>query len=652
MDGGGTRAEGESASNFSLGTAALAGDTNRAQWLSSILAHSPDIICILDLEGTIRYLNRTTEGRSITELIGRPIIDMIPVEDHAIWRAAFLEATASGTMQRVELRNHTQRSWDTRVVPIRESSSPGSPVTWVLAIASDITAQRLAESELQLKDEQLSLALDASGMGQWTLNVASRGLRCDLAGKRMFDWPLQQDEISEAEFIERVHAADRSRVQTSLSLAMETGSSPDLQFRIVLPDASTRWIFSKGRAVRKSDGKVSSLVGGWFDITHGKRTEEQLQRSAKLEAIGQLAGGIAHDFNNLLVAILGNLDLARQAVGPEHDACLDDAGRAANRAAELTKHLLVFSRRQPLNEELLDCGEFLRDTLRLLRRLLPESILLEVFEAHRLPRVRGDRGQLEQVIVNLCINARDAMPEGGRLRIETEAVLINGRFRETHPSAKPGRYVLISVSDTGVGIPREQLDHIFEPFFTTKAHGTGLGLATAYGTLKRHGGLLHVYSEVGKGTTFKVYLPVAERDAVDVGPKVDSRVRGGSELVLLAEDEPAVRAVVKRIVERAGYRVVAVQDGEEAVEYFRKHGEEIDLLLLDAVMPRKGGNEAMNEIRELNPNVPVLLCSGYTETPLPGRDVKGVLFLAKPYEPDQLLGMMRTLLDGKERSDV
>jgi signal transduction histidine kinase/ActR/RegA family two-component response regulator len=447
--------------------------------------------------------------------------------------------------------------------------------------------------------------------------------------------------------LESVHAADRERAKKVIQASLEAGETYEFQCRIVLPDASIRWIHSKGRVLRASDGAARGMLGGVLDITYGKRSEEQQQRSAKLEAIGQLAGGIAHDFNNLLVAILGNLDLAETS-SDIHEARqrIADAMQAANQAAELTQQLLVFSRQQPLHQASLDCHDLLSDTMRLLKRLLPETIELELIRAHRLPRVLGDRGQLEQVIVNLCVNARDAMPTGGRLTIETEVVLINGRFRESHPWARPGRYVLIAVTDTGVGIPQDKIDHIFEPFFTTKEAGTGLGLATAYSIVKRHGGLVHVYSELNKGTTFKVYLPIAERNAGDVGTKVDVAVAGGTETILLAEDEDAVRAVVMRMLERAGYQVIGVSDGQQAVDIYKARGAEISLILLDAVMPNKGGPEALSEIRELDPNVPALLCSGYSEAPgLWTERSDTVEFLAKPYEPDALLRMLRRLLD-------
>jgi CheY-like chemotaxis protein len=276
---------------------------------------------------------------------------------------------------------------------------------------------------------------------------------------------------------------------------------------------------------------------------------------------------------------------------------------------------------------------------------------MDLIPGQRLPRVMADRGQVEQVFLNLCLNARDAMLNGGKLAIETEVVVVNGRFRETHPWASPGRYLLISVTDNGVGIPVEALDHVFEPFFTTKPHGTGLGLATVYGIVQRHGGFIHVYSEVGKGTTFKVYLPVAERGAADTGTKVQDPVVGGQETILVAEDEPQVRAVVTRILQRAGYRVLTAEDGDQAVRRFREHQDQIGLVLTDAVMPNKNGADALAEIRAIAPGLPAVLCSGYSDAlDRFNNPASGVAFLPKPYEPDVLLRVVRRQRDTRRGS--
>jgi PAS domain S-box-containing protein len=623
-------------------------DVDRSEWLAGLLAHSPDVISILDLEGRLIYLSRTGNDTDPKSLHGQAAADFIPVPYRERWLEALRRALTTRRAQQLELLSQMALWWETRIIPIERDGA----VTYVLSIGKDITAQKRAEAELAVRDAQLHLALEASGMGQWSWNVETDVVTLDAAARRVFAWPEQNDELELESFLALVQSEDRERVKPALLRAVENGEYPDTTFRIALADGAVRWILSKGQVLKNENGKGRELVGGMIDITDGKRTEAQLHRSQKLEAIGQLAGGVAHDFNNLLVAILGNLSLARETPDDEErGTLLAEALAAGNRAAELTRQLLAFSTRQPVDQEMIDVNVVLGDTLKLLRRLVPESVKMDFIGGHRVPRVLADRGQLEQVIVNLCVNARDAMPHGGKLTIETELVFVNGRFRETHPWVRPGRYVLVSVTDTGIGIPPEALDHVFEPFFTTKTQGSGLGLATAYGIVRRHGGFMHVYSEVGTGTTFKVYLPVSARDAADVGTKVQGPVRGGSESILVAEDEPRVRAVVVRILERAGYRVITAEDGEEAVRKFGEQNPPFDLVLLDAVMPNKGGTEALAEIRSHAPSVAAVLCSGYSDSLASVSTLgEGVTFLPKPDEPYELLRAVRQRLDARVRA--
>jgi two-component system, cell cycle sensor histidine kinase and response regulator CckA len=629
----------------SIATESPAGDDelDRSDWLTSILAHSPDVISVLDPEGRLLFVSRAAPGIDARALRGHVASTFLGPEHRAVWDEAVRLAVSSGTTQRVEVLSRNAQWWDTRLVPIQRDGT----VSWVMTIGTDITARRQAEATLVLRDELLKLALEASGMGQFSWEVQTDRITWDPAAKRIFDWPLDDDDITFGSFLGRVHTEDRERVRAEITRAVETGEFSEHSYRIQPSDGAVRWVLAKGRALRSADGTTARMTGGVIDITFGKRTDAQLQRSQKLEAVGQLAGGVAHDFNNLLVAILGNITLAqRSGEAGEQSNLLKEATAAAHRAAELTRQLLAFSTRQPVNQGPLDVNLVLEDTLTLLRRLLPESVEIDMIPGHRLPRVNADRGQLEQVFVNLCVNARDAMPNGGKLVLESEAVVINGRFRETHPWARPGRYLLISVSDTGVGIPLDALDHVFEPFYTTKPQGTGLGLATVYGTVQRHGGFVHVYSEVGQGTTFKVYLPVADRDAADVGTKMEEPVVGGTETILVAEDEERVRAVVVRILQRAGYKVITAENGEEAVRRFREAEGQVHLVLADAVMPVKNGADAISEIRTVSPNMVAVLCSGYSDALGSFSTLgPGVTFLAKPYEPDVLLRVVRRQLD-------
>jgi PAS domain S-box-containing protein len=387
------------------------------------------------------------------------------------------------------------------------------------------------------------------------------------------------------------------------------------------------------------------------DVTGRKLLENQLLQSQTLEAIGQLAGGIAHDFNNLLTGILGFAELAMANLDPASQVFtdLEEIRSAAQRAADLTSRILAFSRRQILDPVDLDLNNLLESTTKLLKRVIGENIELEVIFGHRLGKIHADPSQVEQVVLNLATNARDAMPNGGRLTIETENIVINGVYNESHPWSPPGRYVLMTVSDSGFGMSREVMEHVFEPFFTTKevGKGTGLGLASVHGIVSQHNGFVHIYSEEGKGTTVKVYFPIVERSASSVGTKIEEQIRGGNETVLVAEDEKLLQNMAVRLLTNKGYKVLTAANGLEAVRIYQENADKIDLVILDVVMPGIGGPDALDRIRGIKPQVRALLASGYSaETPQIrlAREL-GVEMLAKPYNPDLLLRKVREALD-------
>lgn len=380
--------------------------------------------------------------------------------------------------------------------------------------------------------------------------------------------------------------------------------------------------------------------------------EHRLTQAQKLESLGMLAGGIAHDFNNLLTVVTVSATLAKErATDPSlHDevqAILD----AAQRGADLTRQLLAMSRSQDLELRALDVNVQIRQLLRLARRILPETVELDMVEGAGLPLIEGDPSQMDQVFMNLLVNARDAMPNGGRVTLETQQVLVNGHYAATHPWAKPGRYVLVTLTDTGVGMSREVQERVFEPFFTTKGSriGTGLGLAVVYGIVRQHRGMVHCYSEEGVGTTFKVYLPAVEHYAENVGTKLQRQPTGGRECILVAEDDEYVRAVATKILERAGYRVTAVEDGERACRAAAE--DRFDLVLLDMVMPGPSCKEVVTRFQTLQPHAPIILTSGYSAGANTSALIKqtGFELLTKPYDPDRMLYTVRAALDAPER---
>jgi PAS domain S-box-containing protein len=389
-----------------------------------------------------------------------------------------------------------------------------------------------------------------------------------------------------------------------------------------------------------------------YDVTDQRRLEDQVRQSQKMEAIGRLAGGVAHDFNNMLQAILGFVDVTRDYLdrGVDPDPALDEIEKAGKRAAELTRQLLAFGRRQMLRSRPVDLNEKVSDLMKMLRRIISEDIELSFSPNPDIGPIMADPVQIDQVLLNLAVNAKDAMPKGGRIGISTDDVALEAGMEARLPTLKRGRYVALSFGDTGSGMTEDVQRHLFEPFFTTKAlgRGTGLGLATVYGIVGQHGGAIDVESEPGRGTTFRMYFPVTEHRVADVYRHADTAAPGGDETILLAEDDAGVRLAVKITLESVGYRVIEAEDGQAAVEILRERGGEIELALLDVVMPRMNGIEVQKVIAEKFPRLGVLFSSGYTAQD-PQSDYiasSGLELIQKPYDREVLLRAVRRILDG------
>ncbi|MCI0343590.1 MAG: response regulator [Planctomycetales bacterium] len=411
-----------------------------------------------------------------------------------------------------------------------------------------------------------------------------------------------------------------------------------------------------GTPIRDSTGRVNFALAVFQDITERRGLESQLRQAQKMEAVGRLAGGVAHDFNNVLTGILGYADLTLRALPPDapYRADLEEIRKLGERAAGLTRQLLAFSRQRPVELRVLDLNTVVSGTEPMLRRLIGEDVRLSFVLASRAGRVRGDPGQIEQVVMNLVVNARDAMPGGGKLAIETSDVVLEEDYARTHVGARAGPHVLLAVTDTGVGMRPEVLSHLFEPFFTTKepGKGTGLGLSTVYGIVRQGGGHVGVYSEPGRGSTFKVYLPAAEGPPEGTAPAPPAPVAlRGSETVLVVEDETGLRELARRILIEAGYRVLEARDGREALVLAVKEPGLIHLLLTDVVMPEMGGPQLARKLASARPDMRALFVSGYTEhgAEQAGPLEAGALFLPKPFGRDQLLRKVREVLDAPSR---
>lgn len=400
-----------------------------------------------------------------------------------------------------------------------------------------------------------------------------------------------------------------------------------------------------------SSGSTSTIIAV-RDVDARHKLEERLRFTQRMEAIGQLAGGVAHDFNNLLTVILTSLEFAMDELSPESSAHTElvEASAAGQRAASLTKQLLAFSRRQIVQLRVLNTNQLLMEMHKMLRRILGEDVELVTIPAADLWPIECDPSCVEQIVLNLTVNARDAMPHGGKLVLETGNVTLDEEYAREHPDVKPGEYILLAVTDTGTGMTSEVRARLFEPFFTTKAAGagTGLGLPTVYGVVKQAGGHIWVYSEPGEGTTFKVYLPRAHKPAepISIRPEAPPLV-GGSETVMVAEDEPSVRRVMVRALRSHGYVVHEAGNGVEALLKLQSTELHINLLITDVVMPQMGGRELARRVLELYPDLPVLYTSGYTENAIVHNGALdiGLALLQKPFLPAALVRRVRAILD-------
>jgi PAS domain S-box-containing protein len=451
----------------------------------------------------------------------------------------------------------------------------------------------------------------------------------------------------------RIHPDDVERVFAEWRRAATDPGPSVCEYRLVARNDRVLWVRDTRTPARDAANHVRDVRGFLVDITDQKRVEEQLRQSQKLEAIGRLAGGITHDFNNVLTIITGYSDLLRDRIPPGDPMRdqVEEINAAGYRATALTRQLLAFSRKQEWQPTLLDLNAVATSMEFMLRRLIGEDIDLAISATATLSTVRADRGQIEQVLINLAVNARDAMPRGGLLTIETMDLDLDDTFSRVHPGVRPGPYVLLAVSDTGVGMDTETKSHLFEPFFTTKEEGkgTGLGLSIVYGIVKQAGGHIWVYSEPGRGASIKIYLPqINEPAEAHSGAPASSIDARGSETVLVVEDEDRVLDLVSQVLARHGYKVLQAKEGAEALTIADKYPEAIDLMLTDSVMPFMSGRELARRMVDRRPDTKVLYMSGYTDRAIAD---SGMLegderdFIQKPFSADALVRKIRILLD-------
>jgi PAS domain S-box-containing protein len=511
-----------------------------------------------------------------------------------------------------------------------------------------------SDEELISASQRLRLATSSGHLGIWDWDILKDALVWDERMYEIYGVGRETFPCCYEVWEKSLHPDDRALTLDVTRKALNGEGGYDLEFRIVLSSGEIKHIKANALVNRDVDGKAVRMIGMNQDITERKQLEEQLFHSQKMEAIGQLAGGIAHDFNNILSAIIGYgalMEMKMDQDDPQRQYA-DQILAAADRAADLTKSLLAFSRKQLINPQPVDLNQIIRKTDKFLHRIIGEDIDLKTPLSQEVLTVNADSGQMEQVLMNLAANSRDAMPSGGTLSIMTGVADIDADFIRAHGYGGPGRYARMCISDTGEGMEDATRKRLFEPFFTTKelGKGTGLGLSIVYGIIKQHNGYINVYSEPGVGTTFNIYLPLIcsliEADAAGS----DEIPAGGTETVLLADDDKMLRELSAQVLSQFGYTVITAADGREAVDKFNEFKETIKLVVMDVIMPNMNGREAMERIRKISPSCKVIFISGYTADIIHARGLfdENLEFVSKPLSPLNFLKSVRKVLDQAE----
>lgn len=623
-----------------------------------------DMIFIIDADDRIEYVNQTAAqqfGLTPEKLIGRLRGDVFPPEMAAAQKVGLTQVLQTGAPKSTEsaTRFGDRTTWlSTTLVPLPGDN--GVPRA-VLGISRDITARRMAEERAESTARRFGELFELSPTITYVVGPTEKGLRTTWISRNVTSvlGYATESALERDWWARNVHPDDVWRSDMDDAITLSEGSVL-AEYRFRHADGSYRWLLDERRVVNTDDGKPLEIVGAVLDITEKKAAEEalkeserQLHESQRMEAIANLAGGIAHDFNNHLTAIGGYADLLLQELSPGHAGHADllEVRRSAEAAADLVRQLLAFSRRQTLMPRPIDLNATVHRLSRVLERVLGEDVALETVLTAGHAWVEADPSQIEQVILNLISNARDAMPHGGCVTLETSVDTLDEAYATVHPDAVPGDHVILAVRDSGVGMTSEVQARAFEPFFTTKPQGvgTGLGLSTVYGIVRQSGGHVTLQSEPGQGTTVHVCLPRLPHDGAE---PVDAEIRaearhGGSETILVVEDEPAVLRFAERVLLRLGYTVLTANSAAAAFEVSDSHPARIHLLLTDVVLPQKGGRQISEELSRRRESMRTLFMSGYTRDAIvrDGRLEPGITLLQKPFTPEELAQMVRSVLD-------
>ncbi|MGA8300624.1 MAG: PAS domain S-box protein [Terriglobales bacterium] len=625
------------------------------QKLVEVVQNSPDLIGIATTAGKVMFINRAgqelvgiendQEATSIAmsayvapgqmRRLAHEVLPML-LSGKPWWGEVLLKHLQSGESIPVEMR----------AFPICDTQGT---VMAIANVSRDIRGRRKFEEALRQAEQKYRGIFDNAVLGIFQSTPDGRYLSVNQAMAGMHGYASPQEMMSEITNIDRQVFVDSSQHSKLIGTLEKQGVVHNFVFEICRKDGSRGWASVNAREIRDDQGKLVCYEGTQEDITERKLLEAQYQQAQKMEAVGRLAGGVAHDFNNILGVIMGYCDLTMEQVPFSQPLTrnISEIKEAAARAAVLTKQLLAFSKQQMLNARVLDLNKLVLNVAGMLKRLVGEDIALSLKAGDRLRLIKVNPGQIEQILMNLVVNARDAMPAGGDIVIETSNVYLDDSYARQHAPVIPGSYVMISVADTGCGIDKETLSRIFEPFFTTKASGkgTGLGLATVYGIVKQSNGYIWAYSEPSKGAIFKIYFPAVEDKETELEPEVATETKGGSETILLVEDEEALRDVAATLLEVAGYKILKAENATVALALARTR--EIDLVITDVIMPNMSGPELCSRIREERSGIRFLYVSGYAGDKLTHyvESAPAVSLVEKPFTKESLLNKVRSVLD-------
>ena len=639
----------------------------RKEWLHSILLSINEAVIVVDAHGKVDLLNPLAEvltGWKLDEVLGKELVDFfhvinkdtrVEVENLATSVLREGMALVLGDHLLLIRRDGTERQISGNCMPV--GNDTGEITGAVLLIHDERTAieEGLRESEGRLRRAEL-----LAHVGHYAFDGDGGNPTWSAGLKKIWGIDINTNP-SFSDLALMLHPDDRDWVLAEQKKATEEMRQFDLEYRIMRPDGTDATVRSYGEFTPAELGGIPRFFGTLIDITDQKRAEKekadlenQLQHAQRTESIGRLAGGIAHDFNNMLGVILGYADLALEKVASTKPLRSDliEIRNAALRSANLTRQLLAFARKQVASPKILNLNDVIGDMLKMLQRLIGEDINLIWLPGDNLGLVKMDPAQVDQILANLCVNARDAISGVGKITIETNNVTFDEAYCAEHPGFLPGSYIMLALSDNGMGMDQETQANIFEPYFSTKeaGKGTGLGLSTVYGIVKQNEGFINVYSESGQGTTFKIYLSrlMAEGKA-SVITTFDQVARGGSETILLVEDESVILDLGRRLLESLGYHVLAANSPTDALILAKEHPETIDLLITDVVMPEMNGRELAEQLNVIIPDLKILYMSGYTANVIAHHGVldEGVMLISKPFSKNELAIKVREAITMK-----